>query len=280
MHRNSDIENPDHFDDPDVMTLEEDDGFCIPDCCCPERIPTTLYPSPTSCLTSEETEELEESIRLANRLLLDLGLSGKLDEEGRRRALDGLEGHYVRITVNCDEAESEAINEDILLDGNGTSSSTNQAENELNGERLNEKQGTVMLEGKVNLVGFNFVSLLHDGKETIIRLLAISSITATNQTAHVSREPAFIDSDPCFKRELTFHFGEVVSASPELIQIFYRLPLKLYLLLFEGEMITVHSNGELLSGVVCGIEDGMLVLKQTEEKELFLNINDICYIKT
>jgi len=291
------------------VPLGEHDDFCIPRECCPERIPTPLYPSPNSCLPHEELEELEARIEKANRLLLDLGLSDrgngfdddfeKLNEEARMRAFDGLVGQIVRVKIDCEAeaAEDEVEGTEVIGTATVGSKRIRKVKAKRRTGRLSRKKKKVLrkslnrtrvqaktqqtkrtVEGRVHLVGRNFVLLKSVDKEIIIPLLKVCSIFLKNQYATPVNESDLLCLDPCFRRALTFRFGETVASSPELIQLFYRIPLNIYLLLFEGKRIRIRLSDTLVVGTLLKVEKEQIRLSLKDGKDRTISLNQICSI--
>ena len=71
-----------------------------------------------------------------------------------------------------------------------------------------------------------------------------------------------------FRRDLTFHFGEVVSSSPELIHLFFRIRLDIYLLIVEAKRIQVKVDGSTVEGLLTEINKESIVLQVEDEKNL------------
>ena len=86
------------------------------------------------------------------------------------------------------------------------------------------------IEGRVTLAGFNFVVLQEEEIISILPYSQIETIKPNGRFAEPYPEPELSEIDPCLRRDLTFHFGEVVSSSPELIHLFFRIHLDVYLL--------------------------------------------------
>ncbi|MBY0095886.1 hypothetical protein [Mesobacillus maritimus] len=289
------------------VPLGEHDDFCIPRECCPERILTPLYPSPNSCLPHEELEELEARIEEGNRLLLDLGLSDRgngfdddfaeLNEEARMRAFDSLVGQIVRVKIEC-EAEEEVEEENEVVGSTpGGSNTIKKVIAKRRVGRLSRKKKKVLkeslkrtrvpantrqtkrtVEGRVHLVGRNFVLLKSTDKEIFIPLLKVCSIYLKNRFARPANEADLLCIDPCFRRALTFRFGETVASSPELIQLFYRIPLNIYLLLLEGKRIRVRLADTIVVGTLIKVEKEQIRLSLKNDKERTISLNQICSI--
>lgn len=288
---------------------EKDNHFCIPEQCCPERKETPKYPSPTSCLPEDELEELEKKITEANRLLLDLGLSGELPIEGRRIALTGLIGKMVKVKLNCDAKEAEAPDITIEIRENpneseklaktatqGFSRKKKRKEVSLNkrgkkrrtklkrsgvrsaGKSAKTTKNRNVLEGIVQLVGRDFVLLSVEENQYAIPLKKVSSTLSSSRIEEFEDEPSLLDIDPCFRRSLTFHFGETVASSPHLINLFYGLPFALYLLTLESVKTMVKTADGLVSGNVRGVDSNSLSLTDQKGSERVIAIESICYI--
>lgn len=203
--------------------------FCIPVACCPERLPSPQLPSPTDCLSQGELEELEEVIRDANELLLDLALEdGRPTEEIFRKVFDGLIDLWVEVINQFGET----------------------------------------IEGKVFLVGFDFVALR---KEKVILILPYNQIELVKpfeRFAELYPDPELTEIDACLRRDLTFHFGKVVSSTPKLIHLFFRMRLTIYLLLLVDKRIRVTVGHSTIEGTLVDADQESILLKQNEEKEI------------
>ncbi|RXJ02416.1 hypothetical protein DS745_06850 [Anaerobacillus alkaliphilus] len=285
-------EHTETFCCPDVVPPGTPDDFCIPECDCPERILTPLYPSPTSCLSEEETLELDEKIETANRLLLDLALSGEQSEESRRSAFDRLVGHFVKIELNeaiedkeCKvrdgkkhvkkrriKVKKKSETEGIYHQGKvGRRRRQQVKEKQLQHKKIGKSMaGNKHVEGRVNLVGFDFVTLLQDHREFIIPFGNICKISSTHHPMEMPHERELESIDPCLRRELTFNFGRTVSASPELIQIFYRLRLNIYLLMLVGKKMKIAYDDRYASGTLHDVtnDDVSFCLDDKRVKEI------------
>ncbi|MDQ0218905.1 hypothetical protein ELQ35_10485 [Peribacillus cavernae] len=235
---------------PEIVPPDAPDDFCIPEFRCPERIETFKFPSPTSCLPPEETEELEARIDAANELLLDLGLSARREdeerrEEARREAFEGLIGQNVEVELDCP--------------------------NENNPEKNR------VVKGRVHFAGEDFVILRRNEKQVLIPLLKICSIDLQNRFAEPEENQQLIDIDPCLRRAITFNFGEVVSQSPQLIEIFFGLRLGVFLLTFLDQRIKAVLEDEVIAGkLVEATQDSLTVCQNGGNHEI--PIDDVCFL--
>ncbi|QOR67623.1 hypothetical protein IM538_05640 [Cytobacillus suaedae] len=243
------------FNCPEFVPADAPDDFCIPEECCPPRIQQPKFPSPNSCLPEERLEELEAKIRQANQVLLDLGLSEeRTPDEIYQRAFDGLIGQKVLVEINCPVSE--------------------------------EVQRNIIKCGIVTLVGFDFVVLRNKNeKEIIIPFGVINKIKLKGRFAEPNEENSLNEIDPCFRRRLTFRFGETVSSSPELIQLFFRLRLKIYLMLLVNKRLMVRIEGKKIRGTLFDVHRETLTLKKKikvkkkkKNKKMEIPQNNICYL--
>lgn len=200
--------------------------FCIPEACCPERFPSPKLPSPTDCLPPNELEKVLEEIEAANELLLDVALdSDRPINETYQKVFDGLTGLRVEITNGIGET----------------------------------------VEGKVTLSGLDFVSLEEEETTWFYPYSQIETIKPYGRFAEPFPDPELSLIDPCFRRDLTFHFGDVVSSSPELLQLFFRIPLDVYLLLFKEKHIQVKMNELTSEGILTDVYKDSITLDQQGE---------------
>ena len=195
--------------------------FFIPERCCPDRFPSPQLPSPTDCLPPHVLEKVLEKITAANELLLDLALGDdRPPDETFQKVFDGLAGLRVEIT-------------------------------NLVGETC---------EGKVTLSGFNFFDLGAEDLVIMYPYSQIETIKPNGKFADPYDDPELRKISPKFRRNLTFHFGEVVSSSPELIHLFFRIRLDIYLLLFEDKQIQVTVDGTVFEGKLTNVNKDSIVL--------------------
>ena len=231
---------------PEFIPAFSTDDFCIPEGCCPERIQQPKFPSPTSCLPEEELEEVEALISEANKLLLNLGLSGEREkEEVLEKMFEGLIGQRVVVHLEWPSPSNP------------------------------EKK--MCAKGRIFLVGKDFVLLKDEDEKSdlIIPYEHVNCIKPNNRFAEPDKEPRLADIEPCFRRQLTFNFGEVVASSPELIQIFFGMTLKIYLLLVVGEKVQVLTDGESMQGILCDVFDETFTLK-TNDQIIEITISSVC----
>ncbi|MFT4412451.1 hypothetical protein ACLM5H_01200 [Fredinandcohnia humi] len=233
---------------PEFVPVNAPDDFCIPEDCCPRRKKEPKFPSPNSCLPLDELEELEERIALANQLLLNLALSEQREpNEIFQRAFDGLVGQEVSIEIDCPLAK-------------------------------NPEKNTIRA-GRVFLVGFDFVVIRNrNDREVIIPFEKIKLINLDKgRFAEPIDEPQLLDIEPCLRRAITFNFGEKVASSPELIQIFFRLRLTIYILVLVSKKVKVNIDGESMVGNISEVHEESLTIK-IKENNREIPLDNICFI--
>ncbi|WP_409305801.1 hypothetical protein [Peribacillus sp. SCS-155] len=225
------------------------DEFCIPEDCCPDKLETLKYPSATSCLPPDETEELEARINAANELLLDLGLSEERRnelrrEEARRESFNGLIGQNVSVGLDFGETQNRNV------------------------------------QGRVHLSGRNFSILRRKGKQILIPHLQVCSINLQNRFAVPEEKPHLTDIEPCLRRAIALNFGQVVSQSPHLIHIFFGLTLRIYLqaFLIDKKISIFTAEQEIAARLQKVMEDSLLV--EINESLQNIPLTDIVFITT
>lgn len=213
----------------DIPEQEQKNDFYIPERCCPEGFPSPQLPSPVDCLPLEVLERVIEEIRDANELLLDLALADERPpEETFQKVFDGLVDLRVEITNQLGET----------------------------------------IEGRVTLAGFDFVVLKEEEMTFILPYSQIGLIKPYGRFSEPYPGPELTEIDPCLRRDLTFNFGEVVSSSPELIHLFFRMHLNIYLLILESKRIQVTVDGSIVEGLLTDVNKETIVLKVEGERTI------------
>lgn len=229
---------------PDIVPPDATDDFCLSERCKAILPAMFRFPSPNTCLPEEVLEELELTIRNANQFLLDVALSGKREgNEIYNQVFKGLVGQVVEIELVCLEEEA-----------------------------------TSRVKGRVFLAGKNFSILRSDDKELLIPYEQIKLILPANRYAELFRERSLNDIDPCLRRCITYDFGSVVSNSPELIQIFFGLDLRIYLLQLLNQKIKIHVDGETMEGKLCDIDEETFSLKIDDDVKT-MQLEKVCFVE-
>ena len=199
--------------------------------CCPERFPSPQLPSPTDCLPPGELAILHEQIRVANELLLDLALSDERSpNETYRKVFDGLTGLRVEIADH-------------------------------KGEKV---------EGVVILVGSDFLVLREDMHTMLIPFDKIDGIQPYGKYAEPFPESKIDGLKPSLQRKLTSHFGEAVASSLKLIQLFFGIPLDIYLRLLEDKRVKVTMEGMIVEGIITDADKESITVDVSGESNVIL----------
>lgn len=199
--------------------------------CCPERFPSPQLPSPTDCLPPGELAILHEQIRDANELLLDLALSDERSpHDTYRKVFDGLTGLRVEIANHKDEK----------------------------------------VEGVVTLVGSDFLVLQEDEHATLVPFDKIDGIQPYGKYAEPYPELEIDGMDSSLHRKLTFQFGEAVASSLKLIQLFFGVPLDIYLRLLDDKRVKVTMEDMIVEGIITDADKGSITVDVSGESNVLL----------
>ncbi|WP_303984182.1 hypothetical protein [Niallia circulans] len=219
------------------------DRFASPNIC-PPTIPTPRYNSPNSSLPLRELNALQACIEEINDTLRTIGNRRDLESHEQQQRQRQLQQHFrslrytlVKVIVACDEGEMEILG--ILEDA-----------------------------------GSNFIKLNTLSDKKLILFNRICLLKHDNSDADTfEHQQELLNIDMRLRREITLHFGEIVGRSPELINIFFGIPLYLFLLPIIGCKIRVKTDGENISGILCEVDENQFRIEwkgkpeQTEEEE-------------
>jgi hypothetical protein len=223
---------------------EQENSSCPPFQSCPEKIPTPRYRSPNSPLPHAQLDALQKCIESANDLLRSLG--NERDPENQRQLqLHFLELHggLVRVRVKCLEKQYEEV-------------------------------GSLMTAGK------NFIMLNTVGKRVLIPFLKIVSLQYEGKDQDKKHHQDLIHLNRQIKRELVLHFGEFVSRNPELVNLFFGIPLHLMLVQYKDRMVNlkVEDKSDVVSGKIVEVEENFLQILKNDET-VQIPIEKICLLE-
>ncbi|MFZ5828079.1 MAG: hypothetical protein ACOY94_27560 [Bacillota bacterium] len=229
---------------------------------CPEQIPTPRFSSPTSDLPEAELRELELCIEAVNQLLRAVGNPrDRQNREELRRHFRQLLGITVRVTVECRGAEPEPGQPEPPAEPP-------------------KGEDVVIVLGGLKDVGRNFIQVDTVGPQTYIPFDRICLVERTDTGPVLPvQQPALLDIDPQLRRNVILRFGETVSCSPELINIFFGLPLHLRLVSFIGCPAVVQAAGRLVEGTLCAAEERFVQIQVAENRVRQINLADICFVR-
>lgn len=247
------------FNCPKVVPAGTEDDFCLPEDC-PERIPQKKFPSANTSLPPKEFEEVRACIETANELLLALALGGDEEvddgaeeelEEGRKRALQlslrSLRGQFVTVHFSC-KGKKEKIS-GCFMDA-----------------------------------GLDFIILENAETKniTVLPTVRVLSLQFDEEEEAVAREneQELLSINPCLRRNLTFHFGEVVTKSPFLINLFFGLNLKMFLDSYLGYYCYVKTDVDEyeLDGTLEMVKDNFMSIGKYGEK-FGIDYDVVCVIE-
>lgn len=214
---------------------------------CPEQIPTRRFASANSPLPPRSLDELQECIEAANDLLRSLG--NRRDPNNQRQLqleLLALQDICVKAEINCGR------------------------------QKKREKIGILVTAGR----DFIEINSSEDGDLVFVlfnRLITIDRDKSFKTNIHPEQD--LIDADKCTKRELSLNFGEFVAKRPELINLFFGIPLHLYLLKFIGEEVKVKTDDEtIMNTTLSNVEEGRIEVKGLDGT-IGINMDEICFIE-
>ncbi|MGO4886396.1 hypothetical protein ACJ2A9_01445 [Anaerobacillus sp. MEB173] len=230
---------------PENVPVNEDDGFCLP-CNCPEQIPQPKFPSPNTAFSPQEFVEIKKCIEQANELLLALANDDDdINERALQLSLRKLRKLTVVIIVKCG-----VMGKKIL------------------GRFLDAGKDFIVME---SVDTNNIMVIITD------RVLSIH-FADRNDKPHQEQE--LINIDPCFRRNLTFHFSEVVTRSPFLLNLFFGLDLSMFLESYVGYYCYVKTNSDEheLTGTFVNVRKRSVVLEEYGEKQA-IDFDEMCIIE-
>lgn len=253
MNQHYQIHQPDHnhehsFHCPERLPASVPDHRFSTPFICPEKIQTPRFSAPTSGLPPAETEHLIRCIEEVNHLLLTLGTAS--DDPDQLRNLQ----HRFR------PLKKEAIQAKVDC-----------------GRRKKLFKGNLVDAGK----DFLFISTSNSIK-TFIPFQRICSIKHKHSSMPHQHHPELGQIDDKLRRNLVLHFGQVVSKSPFLINLFFGLSLHLFLLCFVGQNIVLGINSK---GKITKIEGKLIDSEENQIKLIVqgrrkpIHLNEVCFIQ-
>ncbi|MEK3883155.1 hypothetical protein [Paenibacillus sp. PL2-23] len=188
---------------------------------CPPRVPTPRFHSPTSPLPPEKLHHLRACIAEMNQTLRTLGnpQDSPAINPGNQRQLQldlhALKGQRVTASLSVEGAEPAS--------------------------------------GWLAAAGGDFILLANREEQRLIPFIRLSSIRSQSSMQHQAdgHEPSLLNLDECTRRAITLCFGEIVGRSAELMNLFFGIPLRSFLLLLIGCSVQVYLANE--TEPVCGV---------------------------
>lgn len=233
---------------PECVSGEHDGDFFCSLCKCPEQIPQPKFPSPTSSFPPEEFLEIVECIERGNEILLTLGV--ERDSENLRAMQESfrtLRNHYFVVTIDCgDEQEPQTIK----------------------GHLVDSGLDFIIIQSNVG----NIVMIPFERIRQMERILTKRMDSPPDQE--------LLKIDACLRRALTFHFGQIVSKSPFLINLFFGLELKYFLESYVGSIVYVKSADDKVErdGILVNVNRRNIIIEIDDEKK-GIDLDKLCYIE-
>ncbi|MCI2255042.1 hypothetical protein L2D08_11765 [Domibacillus sp. PGB-M46] len=258
------------------------------------------FPSPPSCLPERQQEELEAKIDETNALLLNLALSNEQSEEGRRVSFEGLVGQWAEVVLTREgEAGLPAVKK-----GNRTkikNSKESLFKKKLEARKRRRRRAvrpkahagkkklpqTILPKssvlpykqsGRVQLAGRNFVLLKKKEQEVIIPFSKIQSIKSFTRHPGLDKGPALLDIDPALRRALMFKFGETVASSPELVHLFFKMTLPIFLLGYIDKKVKIVLAKKAISGHIHEVDEETVTIVTAPKKQRVIPLDSIYLI--
>ena len=137
----------------------------------------------------------------------------------------------------------------------------------------------IEMRGKIYTAGRDFIQINEVGTSVFVLYDRLISV-ARDECEHVKQsEQALIDVDRKIRRELAFNFGDFVSKKPELVNLFFGIPLFKQLKEFLGEEVEVKTFNEKIFGTLVKVDEGSIQIIKKNDIKIEYNLNEICYIK-
>lgn len=120
--------------------------------------------------------------------------------------------------------------------------------------------------GRVYVVGRNFILLKKKKYEILIPFSRVHSIKSFNRYPQLIKEPVLLNINPCLRQSLTFNFGETVASSPELLHLFFRMTIPIFLLGYIDKKVKIVWPEKSITGFVHEVDKETITL-MTDQKE-------------
>jgi hypothetical protein len=223
---------------------EKQNPSCSPFQSCPEKIPTPRYRSPNSPLPQAQLDELQKCIETTNDLLRSLG-NERNPENQRQLQLHFLELHGILVRVKVKGLE-----------------------------RKHEEVGSLINAGK------NFIELNTVGKRVLIPFVKIDSLQYEGKDLDKKHHQDLMHLNRQIKRELVLHFGEFVSRHPDLVNLFFGIPLHLMLVQYKERMVNlkVEEQNDVVTVKLVEVEENSIQIVKNDET-VQIPLEKICLIE-
>ena len=212
------------------------------------------FTSPNSPLPQDELDELQACIEKVNDLLRSL--ASEHDNDNKRQLqlhFLAMNGITVKAYIHCTQSSNE------------------------NTVAVKSAETTLYKKGRLSTAGRDFIQINQVGSAVFIlynKLLAIARAEACEDELN---ENAVLHVDSETRRELAFNFGEFVSKSPKLINLFFGIPLYIKLQQFKGKDVNVKTFEKLYYGTLIDAEDGTIIIENKGRAQM-IGMDEVCYL--
>ncbi|WP_397429061.1 hypothetical protein, partial [Peribacillus simplex] len=149
-------------------------------------------------------------------------------------------------------------------------------------EEQPEEQPEVQLEEQTGLLataGRNFIQLKSVGKYVFILNERLISLSREECETSKLQEQEFIDADRSTRREMVLNFGDFVSKRPELVNLFFGIPLHVQLLQYLGKDIKVKTDDHnIIEGTLFEADEGKIQV-ENRNGPIEIDLNQICFLE-
>jgi len=237
---------------------------------CKKQIQTPHFSSANSPLTPKELDRLQREIEEANDLLRSIGSESDPDNKRQLQLYFlSIRGANVILKVICKEQEQEENEQETETINQSLKKNRN----------CNKEKSIIEMKGKIYTAGRDFIQINEVGSSVFVLFDRLISV-ARDECEHVKQpEQELIDINRKVRRELAFNFGDFVSQKPELVNLFFGIPLFKQLKEFLGEEVEVKTFDEKIIGTLVKVDENSIQIYKKNDIEIEYNLNDVCFIK-
>ena len=225
---------------------------------CPKKIKTPLFSSPNSGLPEEQLNELQHCIEEANNMLRTLGTQSN-PENTRQLQLHLLKLQGLPVSVKI-QFNFKGLRERTIR---------KILENEA-------VDSTEEIMGVLGISGRDFIQLDTNSGCIFIVYERLASVTRS-ENDHEHKPDMHAQK---INKELVFNFGKYVSTQPDLINLYFGIPLHMLLQDYVGENVVVKTDQQIVSGTLVTIDETTVQIKIANMSRIKkIPLQDICYFK-
>lgn len=244
-HPNKSFCNNRNFSCPsEISASVEDNLFCTP-LKCPEKVPVKRFSSPNTQLSPKEFEKQKQCIEQINSLLNTLTSPRDSNNlSALRMHFRMLSGILVEVEFDCNDSKES-------------------------------------IKGLLKDAGRDFLEIEDIGKKYFIPYQQICALNSNDYNSSKNHGHTKLeDIDECLRRDIVLNFGEVVSENPNLINIFFGIPLHLQLVQFIGckTLARIEGRPNVVEGILIKSKKDKIYIKISDKNIEEINIIHVCNI--